>query len=309
MPRENRAAPSGPAADDRAVLSAAPGAAAGPSVYTDSHAHLSLVESRLGGACVEAMLSAYAGAWEQEIRSGLEASAPFILDIGVNPGDLELRLQRFGRYPFVRFTAGLWPGRESLDRPNEALAELKKDLASPRCGALGECGLDYHHMEAPRSEQMRLFASQAAMAEELGLPLVVHSRDAFEDTLAVVSGVASSIPVIIHCFGYGAREAEKFLETGCLLSFAGNLTYKKSDGLRSALAITPPDRLLIETDSPYMNPMPRRGKDATSLDIARTIELAARLKNVSVAELSAAAQANAFRIFSGKRRRGEALPS
>lgn len=280
-----------------------------PVLYSDSHAHMGLVESRLGAEAAEALLAAYAGAWEPEIQDGREASAPFIVDIGVNPGDLAPRLERFGQHSFIKFSAGLWPGRESLERPGEALAALKADLLSPRCRALGECGLDYHHMEAPREDQIRLFGAQAAMAAELGLPLIVHSRDAFEDTLAVVSRVASSVPVIIHCFGYGAREAEEFLKTGCLLSFAGNLTYKKSDGLRSALALTPLDKLLMETDSPYMNPMPHRGKDATPLDIGRTIGLAARLKEMSVEELSAAAQANAFRIFSGTWRRSEAEPS
>lgn len=280
-----------------------------PALYSDSHAHLGLVESRLGAEAAEALLAAYAEAWESEIQDGREASAPFIVDIGVNPGDLAPRLERLGRYPFVKLSAGLWPGRESLERPGEALAMLREDLRSPRCRALGECGLDYHHMEAPREDQIKLFKAQASMAAELGLPLIVHSRDAFEDTLAVVSEAASSVPVIIHCFGYGAREAEEFLEAGCLLSFAGNLTYKKSDGLRSALAVTPLNKLLMETDSPYMNPMPHRGKDATPLDIGRTIELAARLREISVEELSAAAQANAFRIFSGRWRRSEAEPS
>ncbi len=280
-----------------------------PALYSDSHAHLGLVESRLGAEAAEALLAAYAEAWESEIQDGREASAPFIVDIGVNPGDLAPRLERLGRYPFVKLSAGLWPGRESLERPGEALAMLREDLRSPRCRALGECGLDYHHMEAPREDQIKLFKAQASMAAELGLPLIVHSRDAFEDTLAVVSGAASSVPVIIHCFGYGAREAEEFLEAGCLLSFAGNLTYKKSDGLRSALVLTPLNKLLMETDSPYMNPMPHRGKDATPLDIGRTIELAARLREISVEELSAAAQANAFRIFSGRWRRSEAEPS
>lgn len=280
-----------------------------PALYSDSHAHLGLVESRLGAEAAEALLAAYSGAWESEIQNGREASAPFIVDIGVNPGDLAPRLERLGKYHFVQFSAGLWPGRESLERPDEALAALREDLRSPRCRALGECGLDYHHMDAPREDQIRLFEAQASMAAELGLPLIVHSRDAFEDTLAVVSGAASSVPVIIHCFGYGAREAEEFLEAGCLLSFAGNLTYKKSDGLRSALVLTPLNKLLMETDSPYMNPMPHRGKDATPLDIVRTIELAARLKEISVEELSAAAQANAFRIFSGRWRRSEAEPS
>lgn len=277
-------------------------------VFTDSHAHLTLVAERLGLPVAKAMLARYAEAGEAGGQGSASvgrqadgaASSPFIVDIGVNPGDLAPRLAGFGAYPFVRFAAGLWPGRESLEDPEAALTALAADLASPRCSALGECGLDYHHMEAPARDQIALFEAQTAMAVAAGLPLLVHSRDAFSDTLAVAGGAAGKIPVIIHCFGYGAREAEAFLERGCHLSFAGNLTYKKSEGLREALAAAPLDRILFETDSPYMNPMPRRGEPSTSLDLGRTMAAAAEIRGVAPEELSAAAQANALRIFSGK---------
>ena len=173
-----------------------------PGVFTDTHAHLALVAERLGRHAAEAMLGRYAAA--------VPAAAPFIVDIGVNPGDLAPRLAAFGGYPFVRFAAGLWPGRESLADPEAALAALAAYLASPRCSALGECGLDYHHMEAPERDQIGLFEAQAAMAVSAGLPLLVHSRDAFADTFAVACGAAKKIPVVIHCFGYGAREAAAF---------------------------------------------------------------------------------------------------
>ncbi len=263
-------------------------------VFTDTHAHLALVEERLGRPAVDAVLGRYAAA-------GIATAAPFIVDIGVNPGDLARRLAGFGGHPFVRFAAGLWPGRESLANPEAALAALAADLASPRCAALGECGLDYHHMEAPERAQIALFEAQAAMAAQAGLPLLVHSREAFADTLAVAGGAAGQIPVVIHCFGYGAREAEAFLERGCHLSFAGNLTYRKSEGLREALAAAPLDRILFETDSPYMNPMPRRGEPSTSLDLGRTMAAAAEIRGLPLEELAAAAQSNALRIFSGKR--------
>lgn len=276
----------------------------GSVAFTDSHAHLSLVESRLGKEVVDALLSTFSSAWTSvggviDADSDALSRAPFIMDIGIRPGDLSPRIDRFGAYPFVRFSAGLWPGGESLDKPREALKSLEKDLGSPRCVALGECGLDYHHMEAPRSEQIALFEAQAAIAVERALPLIVHSREAFEDTLAVVSNVSSRIPVIIHCFSYGASSAKRFIEAGCFLSFAGNITYKNSEELRRALQATPADRLLMETDSPYMNPMPSRGKPSTSLDIGRTIARAALLKEMSDEALAASAQANAFRIFSG----------
>lgn len=274
-----------------------PEAAADAALFTDTHAHLSLVEERLGREAVSELLVAYGLAYASQRTADDVSLAPFIVDIGTRPGDLGPRLERFGEFPFIHFAAGLWPGLESFKAPDAALAALARDLDVSRCSALGECGLDYHHMEASASAQIALFEAQAEMAVQRGLPLIVHSRDAFDDTLAVVAKAAERIPVIIHCFGYEAAEAVKFLDCGCALSFAGNLSYRNSEALRAALALVPLDRLLFETDAPYMNPLPRRGKPSTSLDIGRTMELAASLRMVPRETLAAAVQANAFRIF------------
>ena len=276
---------------------------------TDCHAHLGHVEARLGAAALQQVLSAYEAAWGAAAPAERRGKCPFILDVGTEPGDLDARVGRFGAYPFIRFSAGIWPGKTALERPGEALLALEKDAASARCSALGECGLDYHHMEAPPARQIALFEAQVEVAERFGLPLIVHSRDAFADTYSVVSGAGAKVPVVIHCFGYGEAEAEKFLELGCMLSFAGNITYKNSEPLRRALAVVPSERLLIETDAPYMNPMPLRGKPATPLDIVRTIETAAAAKNTTIRELSPILHANAVRIFSGTSIRSGAAPS
>jgi TatD DNase family protein len=263
-------------------------------VHTDSHAHLLHVAERLGGAALEEVLAAYAAACDAS-RGGV-----FILDIGTDPGDLGTRIEKLGKRPFLRFSAGLWPGKAVFDDPSRALSALEADLATGACSALGECGLDYHHMEAEPRVQRALFEAQALMAVESGLPLVVHSRDAFLDTLGVVAEIAGAVPVVIHCFGYGAAEAERFLAAGCLLSFAGNSTYRSSGSIREALVLTPTDRILFETDCPYMNPLPSRGKPSTSLDIGRTIEAAATVMGRDVASLAAAAGDNALRIFAGR---------
>lgn len=275
-------------------------------VYTDSHAHLLHVAERLGDAVLEEVMGAYAavseaaGAASVASQGAASGAGAFILDIGTEPGDLAPRLARLGKRPYLRFSAGLWPGKAVFDDPARSLAALEADLATGACSALGECGLDYHHMEAEPSVQRALFEAQALMAVEAGLPLVVHSRDAFLDTLGVVAEVAGAVPVVIHCFGYGPAEAERFLAAGCLLSFAGNLTYKSSGALREAFASVPEDRILFETDSPYMNPMPLRGRPSTSLDIGRTIEVAAAFAGKNSVSLAAAAGENALRIFSRK---------
>ena len=271
-------------------------------VYTDSHAHLAHVAERLGEAALKEVLDAYAAAGDALRNASNKASieGPFILDIGTDPGDLEPRIEKLGRRPYLRFSAGLWPGKAAFENPGRALAALEADLRGGACSAVGECGLDYFHMEAEPSVQRALFEAQALMAVEAGLPLVVHSRDAFLDTLAVVAEVAGAVPVVIHCFGYGPAEAERFLSAGCMLSFAGNSTYKSASQLREALAITPADRILFETDSPYMNPLPSRGKPSTPLDLHRTIEAAAASTGTDRASLAAAAGENALRIFAGR---------
>ncbi|MBL8967785.1 MAG: TatD family hydrolase, partial [Spirochaetaceae bacterium] len=169
--------------------------------------------------------------------------------------------------------------------------------AGGRAAAVGECGLDYHHMDGSVEAQRRLFEGQIELAAAGGLPLVVHSREAFADTLAILAAARLSAPVVIHCFGYRLKEAEAFLELGCHVSFAGNFTYKKAADLREALAVVPAARLLLETDAPYMNPEPRRGRPSSPLDIARSYEAAAALRGVSPAELAATVASNVRAVF------------
>ncbi len=275
-------------------------------VHTDTHAHLGHVRDRIGQQGLEAMLQSFRKAQvpapqpathKSPGNAGPGAAAPFIVDIGTEPGDLASRIETFGSEGFVRFTAGLWPGSRSFDDSQRALRLLERDLDSGRCCALGECGLDYHHMEAPKKLQIRLFEAQARIAADRSLPLIVHTRDAFEDTCNVVKDIAGTVPVIIHCFGYGPDEATRLLEAGCLISFAGNITYKKAEALVEALKIVPLERLLVETDSPYMNPMPQRGRPSTPLDIARTVEFAAAVRREPVAALAEHLEKNALRIF------------
>jgi TatD DNase family protein len=270
-----------------------------PPPLTDIHAHLGHVGERLGLEELERLYKLYQAAWDEAKRKGIPASQlPFIMDIGTRPGDLTQRRKNFGNHPFVLFSAGLWPGREAFLDPGASLELLEADLSHDSCRALGECGLDYFHMEAECGAQIALFEAQAALAQARNLPLIVHSRDAFEDSLAVVSSLGGKIPVIIHCFNYGPREAEAFLAAGCLLSFAGNLTYRKAEPLSEALSIAAKGQtFLIETDSPYMNPTPNRGRPSSPLDIGRTYAFAASVLGVEPTELIDAVQERSFKIF------------
>ncbi|GAB1432780.1 TatD family hydrolase [Spirochaetota bacterium] len=238
---------------------------------TDSHAHLSYVLDRQGQGAMDTIIKAYS----------VQGSEAFILDIGVDYDDYPNRKALFGAFPFVKLSAGIWPDQDSLQSQKhieERVSELENWARDASCHAIGECGLDYHWMNGPKKAQELLFRAQADLALKLGKALIVHSRDAHPETFAVVKSYAASIPVIIHCFSYNEEASLDYLSCGCYISFAGNLTYKNAAPLRAACSKVPLNRLLLETDSPYMNPEPLRGKPSSPLDIKRSYEIAAGLK-------------------------------
>jgi TatD DNase family protein len=279
-------------------------------IFTDSHAHLSSVAEELGAASLSSLLDDYAAAAEAAAREG--HPTPLLLDPGTEPDDLPKRVDLLRppeRASYLRLAAGVWPSAGSLSSPSRSLETLEDAIAEAsragiRVAAIGEGGLDYHHMEGPREAQAELFSGQLALASRLSIPMIVHSREAAADTLALVEsalagsrGAGRGRAVVIHCFGYGPDEARAFLALGCLVSFAGNLGYKGSEPLRAALALVPDDRLLLETDAPYMNPPPRRGRPSSPADIGRTYALAAELRGVPVEALAETVSRNARRLF------------
>ena len=140
----------------------------------------------------------------------------------------------------------------------------------PKVVAIGECGLDYYRDNATREGQMRAFVTQIGLARELHLPLVIHTRDADDDTLAVLGREAEGHPVILHCFSMVERLGE-VVERGYLTSFAGQLTYPNSTGLQDAARRIPPEHLLVETDAPYLAPVPRRGRPNRPANVVHKI--------------------------------------
>ncbi len=265
--------------------------------FPDSHAHLSLVGDRAGSGPLGEVLSAYDSAWETACSEGREDSAPKVVDPGVRADDLRERVGRTGRRPWLLYAAGIWPGKEALEDPWPHLRALEAAAALPECAAVGEGGLDYHWMHGSREAQRLLFEAQIDLAVRLGKPLIVHSRDAHRDTLGILSSLRPGVPVVIHCFGYDADAAREFLDLGCWISFAGNLTYPASSELRKACALVPADRLLLETDSPYMAPEPFRGKPCTPLRIRPTYEVAAALRGEEMENLARTVSGNLRIVF------------
>lgn len=253
--------------------------------FCDTHAHLSSVLERNGAAFLDEIVAAYDG------------GAALILDPGVDFNDFPARKAAFGNLPFVRLAAGIWPDASVMEGSTEFVSVLEGFVRDEACVAVGECGLDYHWMHGTREQQETLFRLQADLAVRYGKPLIVHSREAHRDTVAIVRDYVGQVPVIIHCFGYDEEAAREYIALGCRISFAGNLTYKKSDDLRAACRVVPEELLLLETDSPYMCPEPRRGKNCSPLDIQRTYALAAELRNSTVEALGELVKKNALTVF------------
>jgi TatD DNase family protein len=192
--------------------------------------------------------------------------------------------------------AGLYPDQApKFDRP--MADEFKKLVETLKPKAIGEVGIDLHWHYATLKEQEILFRDQIGIAVEKCLPLIVHSRDAFEDTYRILSDHRFKTPVIIHCFGYGPIEAEKFLSNGYTISFAGNLTYPKAVPIQESLKLVPADRLLLETDCPYLSPQPVRGEKNNPLNVKYTYEYASALKGLDTAVLAEQVDKNFRKIF------------
>ena len=176
------------------------------------------------------------------------------------------------------------------------LEEIEQAAADPLARAVGETGLDYYRDRAPRDDQRRAFEAQLELAGRVGLPAVIHTRAAEEDTFAILAEHAGDVTVILHCFSAPDR-LEEAVERGYLCSFAGNVTYKNNGALQDAARDVPEELLLVETDSPYLSPLPLRGKPNEPANVQLTAEYVAELRGVGYGELDATVERNAARVF------------
>ena len=201
-------------------------------------------------------------------------------------------------YPEVFFTIGTHPHEAHLDPevPAQRLAELARH---PKCVGIGEAGLDYHYDRAPRDVAARVFRTHIAAARMSGLPLVIHTRDADDDTAAILAeGMGQgTFKALLHCFTAGPELARKALDLGLSISFSGVLTFKKSDALRAIAAEVPLDRLLVETDAPFLAPTPHRGQRNEPAYVVHTAKLLAEVKGISYEALAAATSTNVMALF------------
>jgi TatD DNase family protein len=176
------------------------------------------------------------------------------------------------------------------------LAAVERAAADPLARAIGETGLDYFRDRAPRDAQRRAFEAQLDLAGRLDLPVVIHTREAEDDTFTILAERADELTVILHCFSAPDR-LDECAERGYMCSFAGNVTYPKAEGLQEAARELPANLLLVETDSPYLSPQPLRGKPNEPANVTLTAEYVADLRGMTYSELDALVEENARRVL------------
>ena len=218
-----------------------------------------------------------------------------ILTVGIDGVSCRAALAAAEAFPQVYAAVGRHPNAaKGFDDAD--LAELRALAAHERCAAIGETGLDFYRDGAPRADQQRAFAAQIALARETGKPLVIHTRAAERQTLEQLADEAEGLSVALHCFSMPDRLAD-CLQRGYAISFAGNVTYRNAVELQEAAKLVPDERLLVETDAPYLSPQAVRKQRNQPAFVAHTVEFLALLRGASVAELGALVERNAARLF------------
>jgi TatD DNase family protein len=245
----------------------------------DSHTHLER------GPAPEAELVAAARA----------AGVRRILTIGMDSQSCRAALAAADAHEAVYAALGRHPN-VSTGYDDAATEELRELAAHPRCRAIGETGLDDYRDYAPRADQERAFRAQIELAQELGKPLVIHTRAAEDDTIAALAEHARGLEVVLHCFSMPDR-LDECLAHGWWISFAGNVTYPKSEDLAKAAEQVPLDRLLVETDAPYLTPQAVRKERNRPEYVVHTARFVAERRGIAYEELDAAVEANAARLF------------
>jgi TatD DNase family protein len=265
-----------------------------PEPVTDSHCHLDIVMDRerdAAGLTVEAALEA--------ARS---VGVAQVVQVGCDVAGAQWAVDVARQHPSVVAAVALHPNEaprlQSRGELDEAFATIERLAADPRVRAVGETGLD-HYRTPPegRVAQEESFRRHIDLAKRLGKALVIHDRDAHADVLRVLDSEGPPAQVVFHCFSGDADMARRCAASGWVLSFAGTVTFKNAQGLRDALAVTPIDHLLVETDAPYLAPVPFRGRPNASYLIPVTLRAMATTLGVPVEELAAATAGTTSRVF------------
>lgn len=227
-----------------------------------------------------------------------EGGLSWIIDVGTDLESSRKAIALSAAWPRLRATVGVHP-HDARHYPEEALAEVLTLAGEPGVVALGEMGLDYHYDYSDRPSQRRCFERQIEEALRRDMPVVVHVREAREDALAILGSASGDrrFRGVWHCFSEDADTALRALDLGLHVSFTGILTFPKSEEIREAARVVPPERVMVETDSPYLSPRPHRGKRNHPLWVVEVARALAALHSMSLQEMAKITTANACRLF------------
>jgi TatD DNase family protein len=257
-------------------------------MFVDSHAHIDGEE--------------YDADRDEVVKRAREAGVCAILNVGTgdpHSGSLERAVEVAERYEDVYAAVGVHPHDARLfnDEATRRIQALVKK--SPRVIAWGEIGLDYHYDNSPRDVQREVFTQQLRLAREAGLPVVIHSREADEDTVIILRAELSGAESrgVMHCFGGSRRMMEMVVELGFMISFAGNVTFKKAEDLREVARNVPLERLLVETDCPFLTPVPFRGRRNEPARVREVAQFLGELRGMTLEEMGRLTSENFARFF------------
>jgi TatD DNase family protein len=246
--------------------------------WFDNHCHVD--DERIPGGTAGALAAAR------------EAGVTGFITVGTDAERSAAAIAVAAEHDDVWATVGLHPH----DAVN-GVASILPLLDADRVVAVGECGLDYHYDHSPRAVQREVFAAQVALAHERRLPLVIHTREAWDDTFDVLASEGVPDHTIFHCFTGGPDEARRGLDAGAFLSFSGIVTFPSADDIRAAAALCPADRILVETDSPYLAPVPHRGQRNQPAFVGLVGARLAQVRGVNVSQIEHDTEANARVAF------------
>lgn len=244
-------------------------------MWTDAHCHIP-----------------YKGVDEAVIADAAAAGVGRLISVGTDLAQSNAAIDVASRHESVWATVGVHP--HDASGGIEGIEEL---LSHPRVVAVGECGLDYHYEHSPREVQREIFAAQIALANRHDLALVIHTREAWDDTFAILASESMPKRCVFHCFTGGPDEARRALDLGAMLSFSGIVTFKGAGEVREAAALCPLDRFTVETDAPYLAPVPHRGKPNTPAWVPLVGEAIALTKGVGLGVVEEASTVNAEQLF------------
>ncbi len=233
-----------------------------------------------------------------EVLKSLEASqVEYVVNVGASLKSSRSTIELTKNYSFIYGAVGVHPD-EVRELDVAGLNWLEESARLPKIVAVGEIGLDYYWDKADRQVQKDWFAKQMNLAKKVGLPIIVHSRDAAADTLDVMKAEsAKDISGVIHCFSYGVEMAREYLTWDYYLGIGGVVTFKNAKKIKEVIEYMPLSKLLLETDCPYLAPVPYRGKRNTSANLPLVIEAIAEIKNISCEEVEQVAYENAKRFY------------